>query len=444
MMYCHTDTLYNRSFPLPSTSTNMVPRNSSLGSITWCGIHWVDQLGKLLMYSFYLALRDPTMKPFRKLTPVSWHTILLQNDHLPWYAIHFGVHQELPSAVVVDQRYLLLGAGLVRCNCDALDGCTGLCGCKIGWNNKWVQERLVGHSHCRFFDQEHPASHKTTGREVFDQAYGIELGHRYPEQSTRFGISCLYKSNHGRCHCESTERGDRAHRVGVHLRSHFSIHYQAIIPAHLLRSVGGGYDNESVATTAMQLTFWTWTWTMSTTNMKTTAILGTISGFMYFYMVAAWGGYVFVINLVGLHAFFVFLLRKLPFDTLYTAYTSFYAVGTLLAMQVPVVGWTPLKSLEQLGPVGVFAGFQALQLMRVLERKFSRVNKWKVRAMVAIVGVVVSIPLLYYLYSSGYFGPISSRVRGLFVKHTKTGNPLVDSVAEHQAASAQAYMQYLR
>ena len=56
-----------------------------------------------------------------------------------------------------------------------------------------------------------------------------------------------------------------------------------------------------------------------------------------------------------------------------------------------------------------------------------------------------------------YFGPISSRIRGLpgppfkafglfgilrcfcfgssrFVKHTKTGNPLVDSVAEHQPA----------
>ena len=44
---------------------------------------------------------------------------------------------------------------------------------------------------------------------------------------------------------------------------------------------------------------------------------------------------------------------------------------------------------------------------------------------------------------TGYFGPISSRVRGLFVKHTKTGNPLVDSVAEHQPASPGAYFQYL-
>ena len=26
---------------------------------------------------------------------------------------------------------------------------------------------------------------------------------------------------------------------------------------------------------------------------------------------------------------------------------------------------------------------------------------------------------------TGYFGPLSSRVRGLFLKHTRTGNPLV-------------------
>ena len=35
------------------------------------------------------------------------------------------------------------------------------------------------------------------------------------------------------------------------------------------------------------------------------------------------------------------------------------------------------------------------------------------------------------------------RVRALFVKHTKTGNPLVDSVAEHQPGSPDAFLRYL-
>ena len=35
------------------------------------------------------------------------------------------------------------------------------------------------------------------------------------------------------------------------------------------------------------------------------------------------------------------------------------------------------------------------------------------------------------------------RVAALFVEHTKTGNPLVDSVAEHQPGSPDAYWTYL-
>merc|ERR1712038_2013328 len=58
----------------------------------------------------------------------------------------------------------------------------------------------------------------------------------------------------------------------------------------------------------------------------------------------------------------------------------------------------------------------------------------------ALVAAVLAFILDHYF---GYFGPISARVRGLFVKHTKTGNPLVDSVAEHQPASSEAYDQYL-
>ena len=34
---------------------------------------------------------------------------------------------------------------------------------------------------------------------------------------------------------------------------------------------------------------------------------------------------------------------------LYAAYTLFYVIGTFGATHVPVVGWTPLKSLEQVG-----------------------------------------------------------------------------------------------
>ena len=224
----------------------------------------------------------------------------------------------------------------------------------------------------------------------------------------------------------------------------FTACLMSIVPAHLMRSVGGGYDNESVATTAMQLTFAMWTFTLWMPESYS-LFLGSMTGVAYFYMVTCWGGYIFVINLIGVHALFLLVVKqKFSLWThLYKSYTSFYIVGTFLAIQLPVVGWAPLKSLEQLGPFGVWAGMQALQLMRVLEMKYPRVNRWKIRIGVVMGCLVACLPVAYYLWASGYFGPLSARVRGLFVKHTKTGNPLVDSVAEHQAASPQAYFEYL-
>eukprot|EP01050_Picozoa_sp_SAG11_P018161 SAG11_NODE_2702_length_3076_cov_2.881088_3_plen_272_part_00 len=71
----------------------------------------------------------------------------------------------------------------------------------------------------------------------------------------------------------------------------------AVVPAHLMRCHGGGYDNESVAITTMCGTFFLWCRALRTdpklTNGEATRdsyIFGVLAGFMYVYMVAAWGG----------------------------------------------------------------------------------------------------------------------------------------------------------
>ena len=128
----------------------------------------------------------------------------------------------------------------------------------------------------------------------------------------------------------------------------------------------------------------------------------------------------------------------------YRAYSLFYVVGTYLDIQVPVVGLTPLKSLEQLGPCAVFLGYQVLQYCEYIKRqkKLSRAQTWQLRIKVALIALLAAVIVVRLIVPSGYFGPISARVRGLFVKHTKTGNPLVDSVAEHQPANDGAYYKY--
>jgi len=179
-------------------------------------------------------------------------------------------------------------------------------------------------------------------------------------------------------------------------------------------------------------------WLVSLKNIYTAILGGFATAVAYGYMVAAWGGYVFVLNMIGMHAFVLLLFR---FDrTVHVSYSIFYVVGTAFAIQVPVVGLTPLKSLEQLAPCAVFLAMQVVAVGEYLlkQRKMTHTTftkKWTFRIQLYAITAVVGVVLLAAVLPVGYFGPLSSRVRGLFVRHTRTGNPLVDSVAEHQPAS---------
>ena len=223
----------------------------------------------------------------------------------------------------------------------------------------------------------------------------------------------------------------------------FAMAMMAMVPAHLMRSIGGGYDNESVAMSAMVMTFYFWVRALRADDAYS-FVYGAVAGAAYFYMVAAWGGYIFVLNMVGLHAAVLVMTGRFS-RKIWAAYSLFYIIGTALAIQVPVVGFAPLKSLEQLGPCAVFLGYQVLGVTEEIRhrQKLTRRESWKLRLRIGGTMVAVFFVFVFLLAPKGYFGPISARVRGLFVKHTKTGNPLVDSVAEHQAASPKAYFQYL-
>ena len=215
----------------------------------------------------------------------------------------------------------------------------------------------------------------------------------------------------------------------------------SVVPAHTMRSVAGGYDNESLAVTAMCLTFFVWC--RSLRNERSWWI-GSLAGLAYVYMVAAWGGYTFVLNMVGLHAATLVLLGQYS-TSLHRAYSLFWIIGTLGAIQFPVVGLAPVKSLEQLGPAFVFLGMQVLAFGErlVKSRGAGGAEAWRIRVNVYAGAAVAACVAIAALAPTGYFGPLSVRVKGLFKMHTRTGNPLVDSVAEHQPGTPDAYWRYL-
>ena len=73
----------------------------------------------------------------------------------------------------------------------------------------------------------------------------------------------------------------------------------------------GGYDNESIAMTAMCATFYFWCRSLrGKSDTDPSWLFGIITGIAYIYMVAAWGGYIFVLNMIAFHALVLVALGK--------------------------------------------------------------------------------------------------------------------------------------
>ena len=61
----------------------------------------------------------------------------------------------------------------------------------------------------------------------------------------------------------------------------------AIVPAHMMRSIGGGFDNESVAMSTMLLTFYFWVRSLRG-GEKYNYLFGILAGIAYFYVSMKW------------------------------------------------------------------------------------------------------------------------------------------------------------
>src|SRR5271156_2471093 len=116
---------------------------------------------------------------------------------------------------------------------------------------------------------------------------------------------------------------------------------------YISRSVAGSYDNEAIAIFLLMFTFFLWIKALKTGS----AFWATLTALFYFYMVAAWGGYVFITNMLPLHAFVLILMGRYS-SRLYVAYSTYYAIGTLASMQIPFVGFQPVFTSEHMAALG--------------------------------------------------------------------------------------------
>lgn len=203
--------------------------------------------------------------------------------------------------------------------------------------------------------------------------------------------------------------------------------FTAVVPSYISRSVGGSYDNEGVAIFALIFTFYLWVKSVHTGSMMW-ACLTAIS---YYYMVAAWGGYVFIINIIPIYTVIMVVGGRYS-SRLYIAYSIFYSMGSLMAMTVPFVGFNVVNQAECAASHGVFLCIQVYALISYL---FTIIDGKVLRrlATVTAMGAVMTVAtLLIGLQVSGKLQWSGRSLTLLDPTYASKYIPIIASVSEHQ------------
>ncbi|KAI1075097.1 glycosyltransferase family 66 protein [Whalleya microplaca] len=211
--------------------------------------------------------------------------------------------------------------------------------------------------------------------------------------------------------------------------------FMGIAPGYISRSVAGSYDNEAIAIFLLVFTFYLWIKALKLGSM----LWGALCALFYGYMVSSWGGYAFITCLIPLHAFVLVCMGRFSMR-LYVSYTTWYALGTLASMQIPFVGFLPVRTSEHMPALGIF-GF--LQLVAFLEYVRSAIpsRQFQTFLYVGLGGVFgAALSGLVALTAAGYIAPWSGRFYSLWdTSYAKIHIPIIASVSEHQPTAWPAF-----
>ncbi|GMM50854.1 dolichyl-diphosphooligosaccharide--protein glycosyltransferase subunit [Starmerella bacillaris] len=204
--------------------------------------------------------------------------------------------------------------------------------------------------------------------------------------------------------------------------------FVGMAPGYISRSVAGSYDNEAISITLLMATFYFWIKAVKIGSV----LYASICALSYFYMVSAWGGYVFITNMIPLHVFVLLLMGRYH-ARLYTAYCTWYSLGTLASMQIPFVGTLPVKGSEHMSALGVFGLLQIVAFASFLKSKVTP-KQFKLTVITSTVAIIaLSAFGLVALTYAGIVLPWTGRFYSLWdTNYAKIHIPIIASVSEHQ------------
>lgn len=211
--------------------------------------------------------------------------------------------------------------------------------------------------------------------------------------------------------------------------------FMGIAPGYISRSVAGSYDNEAIAIFLLVFTFFLWI-----KAVKNGSIMwGALTALFYGYMVSAWGGYVFITNLIPLHVFVLLCMGRYS-SRVYISYTTWYALGTLGSMQIPFVGFLPIRNSDHMSALGVFGLIQLVAFADFVRGFLPGKQFQKLLTAMVLLTFGLGFGGLVLLSVSGVIAPWSGRFYSLWdTGYAKIHIPIIASVSEHQPTAWPAF-----
>ena len=215
--------------------------------------------------------------------------------------------------------------------------------------------------------------------------------------------------------------------------------FMATVPTYMSRSVAGSFDNEGVAIFALTFVFYLYVKTLKTGSLRWATALA----LAYLYMVASWGGYNFIVNLIPIHAFGMLVLGRYS-GRLYIAFTTFVLLGTGVAVQVPVVGFNAVTTSEHFAGFLMFVVLNLVAFVRFLRQTLSARAYARAKGL-AIAGGVAALAaaaaaVAGHVAASPTLGWTGRSLSLLDPTYASKYIPIIASVSEHQPPAWPSYL----
>jgi dolichyl-diphosphooligosaccharide--protein glycosyltransferase len=150
----------------------------------------------------------------------------------------------------------------------------------------------------------------------------------------------------------------------------------------------------------------------------------------YFFMVAAWGGYSFIINIIPIFVICVIFANKFNMK-IYIAYSVFYVLGTVLAMTIPFVTFNAIKSSEHLASHCVFFAMNAYVIVEFLRKNLPEQQFQGLIRIGMALSIVSFVFIFVYFTFSGNTKWSGRSMSLLDPTYARKYIPIIASVSEH-------------